>query len=294
MRRIMRTLGSLALLATLLVASAAQARTELIRWGHDDPDSVDFFRIHYGPAPGVYDQTVDLTSWTTVNPVTFIATIEVPDADTIYMAMTAHSGGVASPYSNEKMRVGIAVDDEPSPPPPDDSGAIAKIVILQLWDVQNGTLLRSNFGSGATINTSATPCTAILVIGNSYLTGSGVFGAGEPGSVRFDFDGSNPNGACWLAGTSHQNEPPYVWESKTLTGALECAPTLTEVGAHTLTVTPFEGDDCSGAQGPTVSVSFSVVADGGTPAPAPEPEPEPEPPAEPEPLGAPGQPVLLQ
>ena len=53
-----------------------------------------------------------------------------------------------------------------------------------------------------------------------------------------------------------------------------------------MTVTPFDGDDCTGGVGNTVTLEFEVVASPTTP-PPPEPEPEPEA------LGKPGRPTLI-
>ena len=44
---------------------------------------------------------------------------------------------------------------------------------------------------------------------------------------------------------THENSPPVASETDTGPDRYECAPSLTVAGIHTLTVTPFDGDDCT-------------------------------------------------
>jgi hypothetical protein len=98
----------------------------------------------------------------------------------------------------------------------------------------------------------------------------------------FSFDGSDPS-ACDQVGVTHQNNPPYTWEEDEGPGAFVCAPTLAQPGAHRLVVTPFDGNDCSGAMGAPVTLDFQVVAPDAPPPPDPEPT-----------LSAPGRPFLVE
>ena len=163
---------------------------------------------------------------------------------------------------------------DPPPPPPPTGGPQAQVVGFALWDAQNDTLIDGNFQDGEQIMLATNGCTAIEILGNAYLNGSG------PGSVKKVFDGQDP-GACNDPGVSHDNSAPYAWEADEGPGQFGCAATLTQAGAHVLTVTPFEGNDCTGEQGTPMTLQFIVVG-------APDPPPPP-----PEPLGQPGQPQLI-
>jgi hypothetical protein len=87
---------------------------------------------------------------------------------------------------------------------------------------------------------------------------------------------------CTTTPGTYENNAPYAWEAETGSDAYECAPSLASVGVKSLTVIPFDGDNCTGAEGAAVTLTFSVVGGGSsTPPPATS-------------LGQPGQPILIQ
>ena len=166
--------------------------------------------------------------------------------------MKAYHEDAESFYSNEKCR-GPAGDCAPSlPPPPDPSGSQAAVAGFALWDAESDTSIDSSFESGEQISLADHGCVAIEIVGNSYLAEFG-----SPGSVMYSFDGQEPSG-CHDPGRSHENQPPFVWEVETGPGSFECAASLTQPGSHSLTVTPFDGDNCSGLQGTSVTLDFEV------------------------------------
>jgi hypothetical protein len=114
-------------------------------------------------------------------------------------------------------------------------------------------------------------CLAIEIVGNAYLQQFG-----SPGSLKFSFDGQAPS-ACSNAPISHENDPPYAWEVDQGPGQFACALSLAGVGPHTLIVTPYDGDSCTGTEGTPAVLSFEVL----DAAPSPEP------------LGQPGAPMLV-
>ena len=104
------TVFVLFLLTVLVVGFEASARTERLRWVHPQPATVDGFRVYYGTASGVYTSQVDVGIPPTDAEQAFVYDLEVPDAATVYVAVTAIGGGLESDLSNEKMR-------SPSQPP---------------------------------------------------------------------------------------------------------------------------------------------------------------------------------
>jgi hypothetical protein len=264
----------------LLVGLEASARTETLRWSHPDPASVDGYRVYYGNASRVYSWQVDVQTPPTDSQGAFVYDLEVDDTATVYVAVTAYTGSLESAYSNEKLR---SPSEDPGSGDPGDGGdpppaqASAAIDHFVLWNADADTVIDSDFTSGEQISLAEHGCTAIEVIGNSYLLPNN-----SPGSIQFDLDGQTPS-TCSNAGSTHENEPPYAWELDSGAGLFECAASLTGVGSHTLTVTPYDGDDCSGAVGATVTLSFDVIESSGsgeTPPPS-------------EPLGTPGRPILI-
>ncbi len=146
-----------------------------------------------------------------------------------------------------------------------------------LWNAAAGTVIDSDFTSGEQFSVIEYGCTAIEVIGNAHLSS-----LHSPGSVQFNFDGQTPT-TCSQPGLTHENDPPYAWEADFGEGQFGCAPSLTEVGRHTLTVTPYDEDDCSGVEGPSVVLSFDVV----------DPDNPGDTPPSPGTIGTPGRPTLV-
>jgi hypothetical protein len=97
--------AALAALVTAL-ASAASARTELLRWQHPNPSAVAGFKIYVGNAPGVYQTTLDV-GMPAASAGVFSYSLQVPDANTVYVAVSAYdAAGLDSPRSNEQQRLG--------------------------------------------------------------------------------------------------------------------------------------------------------------------------------------------
>lgn len=103
-KRTMRAIG-LALLL-LACASAASARSELLRWSHPAPSTVAGFKIYVGNAPGVYQTTLDVGKPAASGGV-FSYSLQVPDPDNVYVAVSAYgSTGLEGTRSNEQLRLG--------------------------------------------------------------------------------------------------------------------------------------------------------------------------------------------
>jgi hypothetical protein len=103
----MATAGLLALPLIILLGGAnpAAARVETLRWTHTGSGNVTAFRIHWGTSSGSYPQLVHAGIPTSSNGV-YSFNIVVPDAATVYVAVSAHdsSSGLSSAYSNERVR----------------------------------------------------------------------------------------------------------------------------------------------------------------------------------------------
>jgi hypothetical protein len=258
----------------LLVAGEADARTERVRWTHPDPGTVERYTIHVGDSPGSYDSTQDVVAPPTDGEGAFYTDITVADQATVYLAVTAFANGLDSDFSNEGQR-----DPAAPPPPPPPPSASSAVVQFALIDANSDQVVDDDFRMGEQIYLADTPCAAIEVVGNSYLQATGA-----PGSVRFTVDDQVPT--CNDVGVTHDDEPPYVLGGENGPGDFECSDVLAEVGGHSLSATPFDGNGCTGAQGTTQIITFTVNA---VPAPPPPPDPDPQP----EPLGRPGQPQLV-
>jgi hypothetical protein len=265
--------------------ASAQTRTETLRWTDDVNTDVAGYRVHYGLASRDYTQSEDAGIPAIVSGA-FEYDIEVDATADVYVAVTAYNTEAESFFSNERCRGAAgecatgsgsdggsdASDVPPSETPSETKAGIAGFV---LWNAETDGLIDANFESGEQISLADHGCTAIEIVGNAYLA---TFGT--PGSIMKVFDGQVPNG-CSDPGRSHENNSPFAWEVETGAGKFECAPTLTEPGIHTLTVTPFDGEDCTGPQGTSVTLEFEVVAPGTE---------NPPPPGV---LGRPGQPTLV-
>lgn len=267
----------MALVALGSIAASAQTRTETVRWWHPDPTAVDGYKVYYGPSSGSYTSSVDVGIPGTDSQGAYFYNLTVPDTETVYIAVTAYVGSQESPFSNEKVRAGTSSGGGGSSGGGTSTGAQSAIQNFVLWNASSDTVITNDLQTGAQISQDTYgTCLAIEVVGNSYLASTGT-----PGSVMFAFDGNTPS-SCDNPGTTHENNPPYTWETDTGPGQFDCAASLAQPGTHTLTVTPFDGDDCSGAMGTAATVQFDIVA----------PASSPPPPADT--LGQPGAPYLVQ
>ncbi|MBM4385474.1 MAG: hypothetical protein FJ091_19135 [Deltaproteobacteria bacterium] len=100
-----RRLAALAL--TIALASAASARSELLRWQHADPTTVAGFKVYVGNAAGSYQTTLDVGMPTASNGV-FSYSLQVPDANTVFVVVSAYGPtGLEGTKSNEKRLLGL-------------------------------------------------------------------------------------------------------------------------------------------------------------------------------------------
>jgi len=260
--------------AALMGGGEAAARTERLRWTQTGA-TLDGFRVYWGAASRSYSSQVEVG----VPPVdaegAYFYDLVVPDTQSVYVSVTALAGGVESLFSNERLR-SAPTGGGTTPPPPPPSGASSAVTGFVLWNAATDTVLDASFVSGEKITLPGQACVAIEILGNAYLNR----GLDQPGSVKRSFDGQNST--CSTTGVTHENNPPYAWEEDLGAGSFTCAPSLAQVGTHTLTVTPYDGDNCTGAQGTPVTLSFEVV-NSSTPPPPPPPPP----------IGRPGQPQLV-
>jgi hypothetical protein len=250
----------------------AQTRTETLRWTHPASSDVTGFKVHYGPTSRNYTVTQDVGIPAAVSGA-FEYQIQVAaDAD-VYVAITAYDPDAESFFSNESCRGPDGACTTPPPPeepPTDPNGPQAAVTGFVLWDAASDTVIDSSFQSGDQFSLADYGCTAVEIKGNSYLSGSG------PGSVMYTFDGQEPS-ACDEPGATYENNSPFVWGVELSSSNFDCAPTLTQPGKHSLKVTPFDGDTCSGVQGTPVTVEFEILDSSTAPAS----------------IGQPGRPVLI-
>ncbi len=266
-----------ALFSVILFSVEASARTETLRWTQVEPPAVAGFRVYWRAGSNASPATEDVGLPPRDGQGVYSYSINVDDAADVYVTMTAYdANGVSSFQSNEICRgPGVPCGSVPPPPvppppvppppvPPPGGAAQSAITGFKLWNASNDSVIDSSFQSGEVIQTSQYPCVAIEILGNAYLNNSA-----NPGSVKKQLDSTG--GSCTTAGVTHENSAPFAWEADEGPGKFACAPSLQTAGAHTLTVTPYDGSDCSGAAGPTLTLQFQSLS----------------------PLGAPGQPMLV-
>ena len=91
----------LAVALVLTASTVASARTETLRWMHDNPSEVVGFVIYYGPSLGNYTSVIDVPALQPDVAGVFTFDISVPDDATIYVAVTAYGDlDLESGYSN--------------------------------------------------------------------------------------------------------------------------------------------------------------------------------------------------
>jgi hypothetical protein len=254
------------LVGMLLVGSEASARNEQLTWMHTDPSTVNGFRVYWRTSGSSTQNQVNAgLPAQSGNSFTFTVA-NIPDTSDVYFSVRAFNTGGDSPSSNEICRgPGVpcgTTTTPPPPPPPPTGGTQASITGFKVWNASTDTVLIDDFQNGATISAS---CAAIEIVGNSYLvTGNG--------SVRKSFD--NVVGAC-------ENTSPFGYPDGGAVGQFDCEAALTN-GSHSVSVTTYDGKDCTGTAGAAAIRSFSVSVGGST---------TPPPPAA---LGTPGKPYLVQ
>jgi hypothetical protein len=110
----------LAVALLLMVSTLASARTETLRWTHNDPANVAGFVIHYGPSSRNYVTVIDVSPLLQPDAADiFTFNIDdVPDDATIYVAVTAYNDAdLESGYSNERTRSPASGEPNPEPDP---------------------------------------------------------------------------------------------------------------------------------------------------------------------------------
>jgi hypothetical protein len=269
MRPAQRAGIALCLTAALFFASVASARTERLRW--TQTGAVDSFRVYAGLASNSLTTTLNVGLPPKDSTGAYYYDMSsLADTATVYFAVSAWSGGLESVQSNVISRVGITSGGggTTTPPPTGGGGASAAVVGFALWDALSDTVVDASFQSGDTISDNIRACAAIEIKGNAYLNADG------PGSIKKVFDGVDKG----CTGIYVENMYPFGWEDDASVGQFPCAASLTAIGGHTLTVTPYDGDNCSGTAGTPVTVNFTVSGPSSTPST----------------LGAPGQPFIVQ
>ncbi len=89
------------------LASAASARTELLRWQHPNPSDVAGFKVYIGNAAGSYQTTIDVGLPTALSGV-YSYSLSVPDSNSVYVAVSAYGPtGLEGTRSNEQLRLGL-------------------------------------------------------------------------------------------------------------------------------------------------------------------------------------------
>jgi hypothetical protein len=123
MRRITPTL--LILAGALLLASGAQARTEVLRWQHANPSEVAHFTVHVGSSSGSYSQNLNV-GVPAQQGGAFVYDLTVADSADAYVAISAKgTNGLTSSLSNERLRAAPA-----TPPPPAPLGTPGKPMVV--------------------------------------------------------------------------------------------------------------------------------------------------------------------
>jgi hypothetical protein len=110
-------LGLAAALAALGSARPAEAREEVVRWRYSAPGRVTGFRIHVGTTPGTYTQVIDAGKPARNDAGIYVRRIDVANAATVYVAVSAYDGQQESPLSNTTVRAGVVTPPPGNPPP---------------------------------------------------------------------------------------------------------------------------------------------------------------------------------
>jgi hypothetical protein len=108
----------LAVALLLMASTLANARTETLRWTHNNPSSVAGFVIYSGLSSNNYDTEIDVSTLQPDAQGIFTFDIDVLDDATIYVCLTAYNdAGLESDYSNERTRSPAPPEPDPEPTP---------------------------------------------------------------------------------------------------------------------------------------------------------------------------------
>jgi len=88
----------------LVVGLEASARTETLRWIHPDAAGVDGYYVYYGTETGVYTSQIDIGAPVPDPGGVLVYDLDVDDAATVYVAVSAYAGELESIPSNEQTR----------------------------------------------------------------------------------------------------------------------------------------------------------------------------------------------
>ncbi len=114
--------GLLLLLGLVAWAGTAEARTEIVRWTHPDPSTVDEFRIYAAPGNVALDlagaQVVDVGLPAPTAGVYQYA-LTSPDSDTVWVTVAAANAAGQGPLATPQLRraPGVTPPHTPSPAP---------------------------------------------------------------------------------------------------------------------------------------------------------------------------------
>ena len=108
----------LAVALLLMASTLASARTETLRWTHNNPSSVAGFVIYSGLRSNNYDTEIDVSTPQPNAQGVFTFDINVSDDATVYVAVTAYNdAGLESDYSNERTLSPAPPEPDPEPTP---------------------------------------------------------------------------------------------------------------------------------------------------------------------------------
>jgi hypothetical protein len=96
-------------------AESAHARVELLRWRQPDAAEAEGFQVHLGTSSQSYEDTVDVGVLTPSADGVYAVAVTVPDASTVYVAVSAYNAAGESSLSNESLR---PADDGEAPERP--------------------------------------------------------------------------------------------------------------------------------------------------------------------------------
>lgn len=139
-----RAVTALCLATTIVWASAASARTERFRWNQAATPAVDSFTLYWGSTSGSYPSSLVLGVPAKDSTGAYFYDLVVPDTATIYVTVTAWSGGLESVRSNEISRAGTSSGGDGTTTPPPTTGTAPNAPVVT--------------ASGATV--SVTPATS--------------------------------------------------------------------------------------------------------------------------------------
>jgi hypothetical protein len=155
-----RGLRSALLAATVLLlmgSTLASARTETIRWMHNDLSSVAGFVIYYGFSSGNYTNFIDVPPLQPDAQGNFSFDIGVPDDATIYLAVTAYDdAGLESDYSNEGTLSPAPPEPTPEPDPELGKPGTPYVVAAPPSEDETLTVSVSTSGGAPTVSSRVT------------------------------------------------------------------------------------------------------------------------------------------